>query len=121
MESPPEPTPPPHTTRECKKDRKNQRDSRARAAASAKENTNNGAAPEKRRRDSLCAADGRPATRLRTDHCPDDDSSNDRGDPGEEHSDDAIKRYVTVRDPAVATTTTILLPALREKSGFAKV
>jgi hypothetical protein len=111
MESAPEPTPPLNTTRKCKKDgcknripldsrcvtcdhcrainRKNQRDSRARAATSAKESTNNGLLPKKRRRDSLGAADGRPATRSRTDH-PDNSTSNARGDAGEERSDDEM-------------------------------
>ncbi|KAJ7804794.1 hypothetical protein B0H14DRAFT_2612039 [Mycena olivaceomarginata] len=54
---------------------------------SAKENNNNSAVPKKRRRDSLGAADGRSTTWPRTDHS-DDDSSNARGDSGEEHSDD---------------------------------
>jgi hypothetical protein len=54
---------------------KNQRDSRDQAAASAKEDTNNGLLPKKRIRDSLSAADSRPATWSQTDH-PDDSTSN---------------------------------------------
>jgi hypothetical protein len=33
----------------------------------------------------------------------------------------ATERYMTVRNPAVATTTTVSLPALQRKSGFADV
>ncbi|KAJ6611362.1 hypothetical protein B0H10DRAFT_1953137 [Mycena sp. CBHHK59/15] len=63
--------------------RKNQKDSRARASAKANKSTSTG--PTKRRRESFGSADSRPATRRRTDHP--DAGIDARADAGEEESD----------------------------------
>jgi hypothetical protein len=68
--------------------RQNQKDSRARAAATAANANTSGTTSKKRRRASLGSADGRPATRPRTDHSCEDDSNT--RDVDQEDSDDDI-------------------------------
>ncbi|KAJ7101717.1 hypothetical protein C8R44DRAFT_887916 [Mycena epipterygia] len=72
--------------------RQNQKDSRARAAATAANANTSGTTSKKRRRTSLGSADGRPATRPRTDHSCEDDS-NTRDDDQEDSDDDIRGDY----------------------------